>query len=487
MQDWIAIEDTTSWDTCEVELTEVPVTEDQESSTTRQKDLSSHEQQPDAFPVSSTINSSIRIHHGDPCLLDVDCLAFSVAEQPQKLTSLAKHILDAAGEDLLHEVYQSTIRTGEGLLFPGFSLPASNVVACIDPRYSRRYYSASINSLHNCVRASLQHCLDQGFSSICLTPLWSKGKEFPNQDAIHIVLRTLRKFLTRLDNVPFTTVLCVPKDMEDVYSKLLSTMPYYFPRSEAEVSFTFPLLPADIGNEWGEYVDPERNLDVCESILPTNTELFDNIDNFADFSTLSVDPDTKRTNRSKKQAEIEQYRADFVRLQRASRTQDLTSVSSSGFLFKSSINDNADRPLFCMIGKALDQTSDQLRQAPNLDQVVMFIIRLMDRFVDSEFSFIYVASDVKGTQRPDLSWFKWVLSILPPKYFRNCKNFIILHPSFKVKAKLFGLQAFLMNTEAGRFISSCRSVKRISDLAEFVDVSQLSLPSFVQSFDSNLK
>ncbi|KAL0227724.1 hypothetical protein RCL1_003887 [Eukaryota sp. TZLM3-RCL] len=142
-----------------------------------------------------------------------------------------------------------------------------------------------------------------------------------------------------------------------------------------------------------------------------------------------------------------------------------------------------------MLAKVLGLTpcSGKLNVPFNLEFAVMFMIRLLDRYVESPFSFIYVASGCNGTVRPDLTWFKWLLSIFPPKYFRNCANFIILHPNFMQKTKILGLKALLMNTEGGRLLSRSHVAKKLGDLSQFVDVHSLTLPSDVTAYDATIR
>ncbi|KAL0235866.1 hypothetical protein GEMRC1_002448 [Eukaryota sp. GEM-RC1] len=157
--------------------------------------------------------------------------------------------MSVAGQQLSETIFSRALRTGESAVFPAFSLPCSAVVAGVDPRYAFKYYSASVNTLHSCVRASLELAIENNFSIVCLTPIWSKNKDYPEQDAIHIVLRSIRKFFDHCiqtqSELSCKIILNVPENIgyTHTYRTLLDTIPYYFPRTAEEASATSPLLP----------------------------------------------------------------------------------------------------------------------------------------------------------------------------------------------------------------------------------------------------
>ncbi|MEE6513027.1 hypothetical protein FKM82_020454 [Ascaphus truei] len=98
-------------------------------------------------------------------------------------------------------------------------------------------------------------------SSVGFCVVSSQKRCYPLEDATHIALRTVRRFLELHGAALEKVVFCVTEQEEGAYSKLL---PLYFPRSVKEERCSLPLLPPDIGNADGEPVVPERQIRISE-------------------------------------------------------------------------------------------------------------------------------------------------------------------------------------------------------------------------------
>lgn len=185
-------------------------------------------------------------------------------------------------------------RTGEACSTVAGNLPCKRVVHTVGPRYNERYRTAAENALHGCYRNSLRvlkvsvstpprraaaraagcpspprpptttiltrgpRSQEDGLKSIAFPCVYTPVKGYPREDAAHIAIRTVRRFLEMFGDDIDLVVLCVDSAADyRIYQKV---MPLYLPRTPEEEHAARSLLPKDTGNEIGETVIADRTI-----------------------------------------------------------------------------------------------------------------------------------------------------------------------------------------------------------------------------------
>lgn len=227
------------------------------------------------FPASYDINKRLYLYHGDIC--KIPCSIMIVA-QNEMLSDQSEHnpaIFLLGGPTLEHSVEKCVkpITTGSCQLIDGGNLPCDHVIFAIGPRYHVTYATAADNALHFAYRSSLVLAAETLMSSakektIIISCLYLQNKKYPRFAAAQVALRTLRRFLEKPISSIFDKVMIHVGSLEDleIYSTLLTA---YFPRTVAEEESQRGLISPEVGNEWGEIINPERQYQVGAGPRPT--------------------------------------------------------------------------------------------------------------------------------------------------------------------------------------------------------------------------
>ena len=216
------------------------------------------------FAVEHSINRRLVLSRAEPCSLAVDALVMGNNEQLSDRTGLNGTIFRNGGAGLEREAADlDGVRTGTAKLTEGHGLAARKVIHAVGPRYRKQYAAAAESALHWCYRMSLQLCRDHGLRSVAFLPLHDAvRKRYPDEEAVHVVLRTIRRFLERRDAAPLDVVmLLLPSDTDvETYSRLA---PLYFPRTHAELHRSAAALEGwQLGDSNGEVTPAERQIRV---------------------------------------------------------------------------------------------------------------------------------------------------------------------------------------------------------------------------------
>ncbi|XP_048675626.1 ganglioside-induced differentiation-associated protein 2 isoform X2 [Caretta caretta] len=214
------------------------------------------------FPYRKDINAKIILWKGNVALLNCTAIVNTSNESLTDKNVVSESIFVHAGPNLRDELQKlKGCRTGEAKLTKGFNLAARFIIHTVGPKYKSRYRTAAESSLYSCYRNVLQLAKEQAMSSVGFCVINSVKRGYPLEDATHIALRTVRRFLEIHGETLEKVVFAVSELEQATYQKLL---PLYFPRSLEEECHSLPCLPADIGNSEGEPVVPERQIRISE-------------------------------------------------------------------------------------------------------------------------------------------------------------------------------------------------------------------------------
>eukprot|EP00762_Andalucia_godoyi_P007881 ANDGO_01286.mRNA.1 Rho GTPase-activating protein gacY len=122
----------------------------------------------------------------------------------------------------------------------------------------------------------------------------------------------------------------------------------------------------------------------------------------------------------------------YLALLRKSYTVNLSDIEEMRFLQRRGTDDQG-RPVMLFIAENL-----KVHHA-DMDRVLMYVIREMDRFVECEYALVYCHTNFHSENKPEFSFMRRVYQLFNRKYKKNLKAFYIVHPTFWVKLtfKLF--------------------------------------------------
>jgi O-acetyl-ADP-ribose deacetylase (regulator of RNase III) len=424
------------------------------------------------FPVKKRVNDKIYAWVGPITRIGVDAIVNTTSENFSERGGVSGSVFDAAGAELAEECATlEGCRTGEAKLTSAYNLPCKAIIHTVGPRYNVRYQTAAENALHHCYFHALEELVDAGLRSIAFCCVNTERKSYPPQDAVHIIARTVRRFLekygNKIDAVCFVFQNAAERQPYD------DVLPLYFPRSKPEQFRAVPLLPADTGNDFGETVVAERQVRVGASYQQTaGSAARDNaLTGYEQQDWLEPGQDPTAEPEPETETDV-QY---GMLLERA-RNRDFTSLARAKILFRAG-TDKSGLPIFAFCCKNLALAE------VDLDELVLYMVRRMDADVGDHYTLIYVHTEATDANVPSLSWVRQVYDTLPRKYKKNLQHLHVLHPTFMLKCMLWFLQTFI----SGKF---WRKMIRYDDLdlmAEHVDIAALcrQLPEWVDQYNSS--
>lgn len=328
---------------------------------------------------------------------------------------------------------------------------------------------------------------------MAIPPLYSERKGYPREDAAHIALRTIRRFLERHGDSLALVALVVDSEVDE--SIMNNVMPLYFPRSRAEEAVAVRVLPEDTGNEYGETVVEERKMKigagpggrstvttaVASSSLSAGTSI-----PVASFGAMRGDPDKERplapasgeassgSASSDKNAESErQYQAYLKR----AKTEDLGDIEKRGIIKQTGV-DALGRPIVMVVGRNLPTA----KEGVDMEKVLLLLIKVLDPIVEKDYVLVYVHSNFARENQPDFAWLRTCYGVFSRKYKKGLKALFIVHPSFWTKMVFFLARPFL----SPKFFAKLHYVGRVFDLFDKIDRKQIELPHDVFEYDAQI-
>lgn len=466
------------------------------------------------FPVDHEINSKIYLWRGQPWYLEVDAVVNSTNENLDEAHS-SPGLHAAAGPGLAEECATlGGCRTGMAKVTNAYDLPARRVIHTVGPKYAVKYHTAAENALSHCYRSCVELLTENGLKSIAMGCIYTEAKNYPREPAAHVAIRTVRRFLEKQKDKISAVVFCTTTASDtDIYKRLL---PLYFPRDKHEEEVAVSKLPADVGDENGETIIDERkiriktlpkksgprppkapvDLDLPVSDVRLTRRNSSYLDSYLDpaFMSLIKDPDQRRQEQWEKSAQAqsswncakmlgfgdlggpplspaEEYSLHSRYLSKAN-SLNLSEIAEMKIVYRGGV-DSEGRPVMVVVGAHF------LLRCLDLERFVLYVVKEFEPLIHKPYTIVYFHSAASLQVQPDLGWIRRLQQILGRKHQRNLHAIYVLHPTFGLKAAVFGLQLFVDNVVWKKVVY----VDRLLQLFRYVPREQLTIPDFVFQHD----
>ncbi|XP_028936068.1 ganglioside-induced differentiation-associated protein 2 isoform X1 [Ornithorhynchus anatinus] len=441
------------------------------------------------FPCNRAVGGKVVLWKGDVALLNCTAIVNTSNESLSDKNPVSESICALAGPDLLEDLQKlKGCRTGEAKLTKGFNLAARFIIHTVGPKYKSRYRTAAESSLYSCYWNVLQLTKEQAMSSVGFCVINSAKRGYPLEDATHIALRTVRRFLEAHGDTIEKVVFAVSDLEEATYRKLL---PLYFPRSLEEEARSLPLLPADIGNAQGEPVVPERQIRISEKPgAPEDPRAAAEEDEEEDglevglsfvgshaFARMEEDVDKQRRlvlqGQLSEAALQKQHQRNYNRWLCQARAEDLSDIASLKALYQTGV-DNCGRTVMVVVGRNIPVT------LIDMDKALLYFIHVMDHIVVKEYVLVYFHTLTSDYNRLDSDFLKKLYDVVDAKYKRNLKAVYFVHPTFRSKVATW----FFTTFSVSGLKDKVHQVESLHQLFAAIAPEQIDFPPFVLEYDA---
>ena len=123
-------------------------------------------------------------------------------------------------------------------------------------------------------------------------------------------------------------------------------------------------------------------------------------------------------------------------------------------------------------GRPIAVINEESLQNLDLDEVVLYLITKLDKFVDNDYCLVYCVDKKNTTSRPSFSWFLKIYKTFSRKYKKNLKLFFLIHPTFLYKTLMKLFKPFISK----KFWSKFQLLNDITKIYNFIDKDQIPLP-----------
>ncbi|XP_053312884.1 ganglioside-induced differentiation-associated protein 2 [Spea bombifrons] len=435
------------------------------------------------FQHRQDINEKIVLWRGDVALLNCTAVVNTSNESLTDKNPVSCSIFRLAGPELLDDVQRlKGCRTGEAKLTKGFNLAARYIIHTVGPKYKSRYRTAAESSLYSCYRNVLQLAREQAVSSVGFCVISSQKRCYPLEDATHIALRTVRRFLETHGADLERVVFAVTEQEEATYLQLL---PLYFPRSLGEELRSLPLLPPDIGNADGEPVVPERQIRITEKPVACEDESEEEDASGTDVSFVGshafarMEGDVDKQRRLALQGQMsgaalqKQHQRNYNRLLSRARTEDLSDIAALKALYQSG-QDNCGRTVVVVVGRNIPVLLIDMEKA------LLYFIHMMDHVAAKEYVLVYFHTLTGEHNHPESDFLRNLYDIVDIKYKKNLRAFYFVHPTFRSKVSTWFFTTFGVSGLKERV----HQVESLQQLFSAVPPEQIEIPPFVLAYDA---
>lgn len=439
---------------------------------------------PSPFPFRPDINRKIILFCGDVALLNCTSIVNTSNESLIDKNPVSDSIHQLAGPELRDELLKlKGCRTGEAKLTKGFNLAARFIIHTVGPKYKVKYKTAAESSLYSCYRNIMQLAAEQSMTSVGMCVVSTTKRGYPLEDATHIALRTVRRFLENHRNSIEAVVFAVSDTEEPVFKKLL---PLYYPRSLEEESACLSLIPADIGNSEGEPIVPERQIRITEKpgMLADDSEEeslesdLGQVGNHA-FARMEGDVDKQRKQilqgQMSEAAMQKQHQRNYNRWLCRARAEDLSDIAALKALYQTGV-DKCGRTVMVVVGRNIPVTLIDLEKA------LLYFIHVMDHITVKEYVMVYFHTLTNEYNHLDSNFLKNLYDIVDAKFKKNLKAFYYVHPTFRSKVSTWFFTTFSVS---GIKDKVCY-LDNLQQLFTCIKPEQIDIPPFVLDYDARV-
>ncbi|XP_064413503.1 ganglioside-induced differentiation-associated protein 2 isoform X2 [Latimeria chalumnae] len=458
------------------------------------------------FPYRADINHKVVLWKGDVAILNCTAIVNTSNEMLTDKNPVSDSIFMYAGPELREELMKlKGCRTGEAKLTKSFNLAARFIIHTVGPKYKPKYRTAAESSLHSCYRNILQLAKEHAMSSVGFCVINSSKRGYPMEDATHIALRTVRRFLENHGDSIERVVFAVTDLEEATYRKL---MPLYFPRSLEEESSNLPLLPTDIGNAEGEPVVPERQIRIAEKPgIPEENSWEDGLGQDLSyigshaFAKMEEDVDKQRRlilqGQMSEVAIQKQHQRKWVPVSETvvyflpcnlslhyyfynrwlcrARAEDLSDVAALKALYQTGV-DICGRTVMVVVGRNIPVTLIDMEKA------LMYFIHVMDHISVKEYVLVYFHTLTSEHNHLDSDFLRKLYDTVDIKYKRNLRAFYFVHPTFRSKVSTWFFTTFTVSGLKDKV----HQVENLQQLFRVVSPEQIDIPPFVLEYDARV-
>lgn len=447
--------------------------------------LASEKSFPSPFPFRQDINSKIVLYVGDVALLNCTAIVNTSNEMLTDKNPVSDSIHQHAGPELCELLGRlKGCRTGEAKITKGLNLAARFIIHTVGPKYKARYRTAAESSLYSCYRNVLQLAREQSMASVGFCVVSTTKRGYPLEDATHIALRTVRRFLESHGDSMETVVFAVMPAEEPVYRKLL---PLYYPRSEEEERASLPLIPADIGNSEGEPVVPERQIRIAEKpgILEDESEKDEGLDSVLGlvgthaFARMEGDVDKQRKlilqGHQSEATLLKQHQRNYNRWLCRARAEDLSDIAALKALYQTGV-DQLGRTVMVVVGRNIPVTLIDMEKA------LLYFIHIMDHITVKDYVMVYFHTLTGEHNHLDSDFLKKLHHIVDAKFKKNLKAFYFVHPTLRSKMSTW----FFTTFSVSGMKEKVHHVDKLQQLFTCILPEQIDIPPFVVEYDSRV-
>uniref|UniRef100_A0A672SJB0 Ganglioside-induced differentiation-associated protein 2-like n=1 Tax=Sinocyclocheilus grahami TaxID=75366 RepID=A0A672SJB0_SINGR len=433
------------------------------------------------FPFRQDINSKIVLFNGDVALLNCTAIVNTSNETLTDKNPVSDSIHRNSGPELRDELLKlKGCRTGEAKMTEGFNLAARFIIHTVGPKYKAKYRTAAESSLYSCYRNVMQLAKEHAMASVGFCVVSTVKRAYPLEDATHIALRTIRRFLENHGENIEMVVFAVSGVEEPVYRKL---MPLYYPRSKKEERIGLPLLPANIGNSEGEPVVPERQIRIAEK--PGNLEDDSGDDSLESdlglvgshaFARMEGDVDKQRKlilqGQMSEAAQQKQHQRNYNRWLCRARAEDLSDIAALKALYQTGV-DLCGRTVMVVVGRNIPVTLIDMEKVNEKMFILPFVMSKLTICVISNWLDVLIMF-----QKPFLARFSFCVF----RFKKNLRAFYFIHPTFRSKVSTW----FFTTFSVSGLKEKVHHIENLQQLFTCILPEQIDIPPFVLEYDTRL-
>ncbi|XP_036401587.1 ganglioside-induced differentiation-associated protein 2-like [Megalops cyprinoides] len=434
------------------------------------------------FPFREDINRKIILFTGDVGLLNCTAIVNTSNEVLSERNPVSDNIHRLAGPKLREELLKLTgCGPGEVKMTEGFDLPARFIIHTVGPKYRAKYRTAAETALYNCYRNALQLVREEAMTSIAFCVISTAKRGYPLEDATHIALRTVRRFLESHGASLEAVVFVVAEGEEPVYRKLL---PLYYPRSREEERSSLALLPRNVGNSEGAPVVPDRQIRITDKPGSMDEDSDDGtlglglVGRHA-FARMEGDVDKQRKlhlQGQRSQAALHrQALRNYSRWLRRARTEDLSHIAALKALYQTGV-DRYGRPVMVIVGRNIPG------RLIDMEKALLYFIHVVDPIAVKEYVIVYFHTLTRAHNRLHSDFLKKLYDTVDPKFKKNLRAFYFVHPTFRSKVCTWFFTTFSVSD----LKEKVQQVQSLRQLFNYIVPEQIDIPAFILEYDAQI-